>query len=146
MGGDIPGYHAFFLGFLDTNLVAAALVNTEEGDVIMPSIAALQYLAEPQSGEQSPTAQANNVYQDPEGRFSITLVGNWTPVETDGTYIQVANADTPLILSLVTVESDDFEAGVDAALRQVGLDPAALTETNRSSWDKWDVLSYTMGP
>ncbi len=145
MGGDIPGYHAFFLGFLDTNLVAAALVNTEEGDVIMPSIAALQYLTEPQSGEQSPTAPANNVYQDPEGRFSITLVGDWTPVETDGTYVQVAYADAPLTLSLVTVETDDIEAGVDAALRQVGLDPAALTEADRGAWDKWGRIYYTMG-
>jgi hypothetical protein len=44
MGGDIPGYHAFFIGIQDSKLVVAALVNTEEGDVIGPSITALQYL------------------------------------------------------------------------------------------------------
>ena len=29
-------------------------------------------------------AQAGNVYEDPEGRFSILLVGDWTQVETVG--------------------------------------------------------------
>ncbi len=144
MGGDIPGYHAFFMGFLDSNLAVTALVNTEEADVIGPSMAAIQYLTAPQQGEPGPDA-SGAVYQDPEGRFSITLVGDWTPVETDGTYVQVAYADAPLTLSLVTVETDDLEAGVDAALRQVGLDPAALTETSRSPWDKWDLVYYTTG-
>jgi hypothetical protein len=46
MGGDVPGYHAFFVGIPDSNLVVAALVNTEEADVISPSIAALEYLIE----------------------------------------------------------------------------------------------------
>jgi D-alanyl-D-alanine carboxypeptidase len=44
MGGDIPGYHAFFIGMLDSKLIVTALVNAEEGDVIMPSLSALQYL------------------------------------------------------------------------------------------------------
>jgi D-alanyl-D-alanine carboxypeptidase len=44
MGGDIPGYHAFFIGVQDTKVVVAALVNSEEGDVITPSLMALEYL------------------------------------------------------------------------------------------------------
>jgi CubicO group peptidase (beta-lactamase class C family) len=89
--------------------------------------------------------EADNVYQDPEGRFSITLAGDWTQVDTDGTYVQFAYADLPINMSLVTVEADDPETGVDAAVRQIGVDPAALTETGRSSWDKWDILSYALG-
>jgi len=46
MGGDIPGYHAFFVGVLDTKLIVTALVNTQEGDVIMPSISALEYISQ----------------------------------------------------------------------------------------------------
>jgi len=42
MGGDTTGYHAFFIGILDSKLVVTALINTEEGDVISPSMAALQ--------------------------------------------------------------------------------------------------------
>lgn len=44
MGGDVPGYHAFFSGLQGTKLVVAALVNTEQGDVIGPSLAVFQYL------------------------------------------------------------------------------------------------------
>jgi len=46
MGGDIPGYHAFFVGLLDSKLVVTALVNIEESDVISPSIAALEYISQ----------------------------------------------------------------------------------------------------
>jgi D-alanyl-D-alanine carboxypeptidase len=142
--GDAIGYAAFAGYDPATGSVVAAAVNTHGGDVLGPSIAALQYLRSVQPGSQDP-AESGNVYQDPEGRFSITLVGDWTPLETDGTYVQVAYADAPLVLSLVTVETDDLEGGVDVALRQVGLDPAALTETDRGAWDKWGSIFYTMG-
>jgi len=42
-GGDI-GYHAFFIGALDGRFIVTALVNTEEGNVISPSLAALKYI------------------------------------------------------------------------------------------------------
>jgi hypothetical protein len=45
MGGDIPGYYAFFIGDLDTKFVVAALINTEEGDAIVPSLMALYLMA-----------------------------------------------------------------------------------------------------
>ena len=46
MGGDIPGYHAFFVGYLDSKLTVVALINIEEGDVIVPSLAALEYISQ----------------------------------------------------------------------------------------------------
>jgi len=46
MGGDIPSYHAFFIGFLDNKIIVTALVNTEEGNVIIPSVTALQYISQ----------------------------------------------------------------------------------------------------
>ena len=42
MGGDTTGYHAFFIGTLDAKFIVTALVNTDEGDVISPSISAMQ--------------------------------------------------------------------------------------------------------
>jgi D-alanyl-D-alanine carboxypeptidase len=44
MGGDVPGYHAIFMGIQNTKLVVVAFVNTEEGDVIGPSMMAIEYL------------------------------------------------------------------------------------------------------
>ncbi|MFC1969724.1 serine hydrolase domain-containing protein [Chloroflexota bacterium] len=46
MGGDIPGYHAFFVGFLDSKIVVTAACNTAGGDVITPSMSALQYVSQ----------------------------------------------------------------------------------------------------
>src|SRR5690606_39851316 len=45
MGGDIPGYHAFFMGFVGIDLVVATLLNSEEGDAIGPTLMAVEYLA-----------------------------------------------------------------------------------------------------
>ena len=40
--GDSTGYHAFFIGTLDGRFIVTALVNTDEGDVISPSMDALK--------------------------------------------------------------------------------------------------------
>jgi len=48
MGGDIPGYHAFFAGFLDNKIVVTAACNTLGGDVITPSMSKLQYISQAQ--------------------------------------------------------------------------------------------------
>ena len=45
MGGDIPGFHAFFIGNFDSDVLVVAVTNTEEGDVIGPSLTAMDYLA-----------------------------------------------------------------------------------------------------
>jgi len=98
------------------------------------------------SGAPTPTpAMKGNVYQDPEGRFTIPLVGEWTQIETDGTYALFELSGRPLKLHIVTVESDDLEAGVDAALRQVGIDPAALVVTLLAGWEKWSLFYYSQG-
>ena len=46
MGGYTTGYHAFFVGIPDSKLVVTALVNTDEGDVISPSLTALHYISQ----------------------------------------------------------------------------------------------------
>lgn len=42
MGGDSVGYHAFFIGTLDSKFIVTALVNTDEGNVESPSMDALK--------------------------------------------------------------------------------------------------------
>jgi D-alanyl-D-alanine carboxypeptidase len=47
MAGDSGmGYHAFFIGIPDSKFIVTALVNTEEGNVISPSLAALEYISQ----------------------------------------------------------------------------------------------------
>ncbi len=147
--GDVPGYAAFIGYDPNSGATVAATVNTVGGDVIMPAISALQYLSQIQQGEQVPAepalAQAGNVYQDPQGRFTIPLVGDWTRVETDGTYGLFELTGRPLRMYIITVESDDLEVSVDAALRRVDIDPAALVVTLLGGWEKWSLFYYSQG-
>jgi hypothetical protein len=46
MGGDSIGYHAFFVGIPGSKLIVTALVNTDEGNVISPSMTALKYISQ----------------------------------------------------------------------------------------------------
>jgi CubicO group peptidase (beta-lactamase class C family) len=145
MGGDIPGYHAFFIGFLDNKLIVTALCNTEEGNVMMPSLSALQYISQSLSGAPDEEVPVGNVYTDPEGRFSIPLVGEWTQVETDGTYALLELNGLPINMYIVTVESDNLEAGMDAALRQIDIDPAALTLQDTGKFGNWNIFYHSLG-
>ena len=146
MGGDIPGYHGFFIGFLDNKLIVTALVNTQEGDVITPSLSALQYISQSLSGAPDEEGMVGNVYQDPAGRFTMPLVGDWTPVETDGTYAKYAFSDMDLAMNLVSIEASDVEGDMPTAVQAVGVDPASLTETYRGSWNKWSLFYYDAAP
>jgi hypothetical protein len=58
MGGDVPGYHAFFIGIRGTKFVVAGLVNTEEGDVVTPGLMALDYLRSLPPAGQEPVTPA----------------------------------------------------------------------------------------
>jgi CubicO group peptidase (beta-lactamase class C family) len=106
---------------------------------VMETIAGFAFVDS--SPERGPLA-----YEDPQGRFSFPLTGNWTQIETDGTYARFALADPPADMHIVAVESDDLEAGIDAALEQIGVDPAALTSTVAGeSLGRWFVFQYSLG-
>ncbi|HET9587643.1 MAG TPA: serine hydrolase [Anaerolineales bacterium] len=45
-GDSTTGYHAFFVGIPDSKLAVTALVNTVEGNVISPGLAALEYISQ----------------------------------------------------------------------------------------------------
>ena len=91
------------------------------------------------------SAERGNVYEDPEGRFTIPLVGDWTRVETDGSYAKFALAEPPLDMYIVTVESGDLEAGIDAALRRVSIDPGPLTLKDTGKFGNWNLFYYSLG-
>ncbi|TKJ45609.1 hypothetical protein CEE35_03390 [Candidatus Aerophobetes bacterium Ae_b3b] len=107
---------------------------------------AKQFVEQAARGAAGPaSAERGNVYEDPEGRFSIPLVGDWTEVKTDGTYAKFALATPPLDMYIVTAESSDLEAGMDEALRQVGIDPGALTLQDTGKYGNWNLFYYSFG-
>jgi dienelactone hydrolase len=87
------------------------------------------------------------VYGDPGGRFTLPLIGDWTPVETDGSYAQFTLADPVAELYVVTVESGDLQAGVDAALAQIGIQPSALSLLSSEPsplFPDWSLYAYSL--
>jgi hypothetical protein len=85
---------------------------------------------------------SGDVYGDPEGRFSLPLVGDWTPVETDGSFALFTLADPAIELYVVTVESNDFDAVVDAALSQIGVDASTLSLLITRPDPRWNAAAY----
>jgi pimeloyl-ACP methyl ester carboxylesterase len=84
------------------------------------------------------------VYGDPQGRFSLPLVGGWTAVETDGDYGHFKLAEPKLDMFIVTIESDDLDTVAEAALAQIGVDPSALSQLAKVPMERWTIYAYAL--
>jgi pimeloyl-ACP methyl ester carboxylesterase len=84
------------------------------------------------------------VFGDPDGRFSLPLVGEWTPVETDGPYGHFELAEPELEMYVITAESEDLDAVAEAAIIQIGLDPAALSLLAEVPLSRWTGYLYAL--
>ncbi len=59
-------------------------------------------------------AQQDEVYEDPEGRFTVPVPTNWTVEQADG-YAILRDPDEEITVYALAVEADDVEAGIEAA-------------------------------
>ena len=89
-------------------------------------------------------APTGNVYEDPQGRFSMPLVGEWTPVENTGAFAHFAQTEPSINMYVVTTDSDDLDAGIEMALTEIEIDPDALTLLEAVGLAKWNVLFYSL--
>ncbi|MFX0145992.1 MAG: alpha/beta hydrolase family protein, partial [Candidatus Hodarchaeota archaeon] len=83
------------------------------------------------------------VYGDPDGRFSLPLIGDWMPVETDGAYARFILADPALELYVVTTEADELEAGAEAALKVIGIDTSTSSLLGTMPTPHYDLYVYS---
>jgi dienelactone hydrolase len=83
------------------------------------------------------------VYGDPEGRFSLPLIGDWTPIETDGSYAQFTLTDPTLELYVVTTELIDLKAGAEAALTEIGVDVSTLSFLGKQPMPHYGFYAYS---
>ena len=91
------------------------------------------------------TPKASDTYVDPEGRFSMPLIGEWDRVQTDGQYALLDVPGIDFNVYVVTSDSDDLEAGAIAALKQIGIDPGALTRKSDTQFGSWFIVFYSKG-
>jgi CubicO group peptidase (beta-lactamase class C family) len=116
------------------DITVAAMINIEDpGSLYFQLFLPALELLVPGFSMTQPPAPAVTAYEDPQGRFSMPLVGEWAQVETDGSYglFEVPGIDFKMYA--LGVESADLAAGETAALNQVGIDPSTLTKRGHRS-------------
>ena len=84
------------------------------------------------------------VYGDPDGRFSLPLIGDWTPVETDEPYGRFKLAESELEMYIITVESMDLDAAAETALAQIGLNTSELSQLAKVPASRWTFFIYEL--
>jgi CubicO group peptidase (beta-lactamase class C family) len=96
-------------------------------------------------GQVEGPATEGAIYEDPDGRFTLPLVGDWEQIDTDGSYALFEVPGLDFRLYALSVESGDLAAGESAALKQAGFDPSTLTKTDNTRLGDWTINFYTPG-
>lgn len=128
------------------DITVAAMINVKDpGSLYFQLFLPALELLVPGFSMTQPPAPAVAAYEDPQGRFSLPLVGEWAQVETDGSYglFEVPGIDFKMYA--LGVEAADLAAGEAAALQQVGIDPATLTKTDDAELGDWTIHFYSLG-
>lgn len=68
----------------------------------------------PSLAQQATPAPSEDVYTDPEGRFSVPIPTNWT-VDVEGELVILSDPDGDFTATVLVVEAEDARAGVEAA-------------------------------
>jgi CubicO group peptidase (beta-lactamase class C family) len=128
------------------DITVEATINIEDpGSVYFQLLLPALEMLIPEFSMSEQPAPAGAVYEDPQGRFSMPLAGDWTQIETDQADALFEVPGLDLNMYVVTVESDDLAAGAEAALQQIDIDPSALTKTDDASLGDWNVTFYSRG-
>ena len=86
------------------------------------------------------------VYGDPAGRFTLPFVGDWTAVETDGSYGHFKLAEPAIDAYVAAVESSDLDVVAEAALARIGHDRSALSPLATFTQGRWTFDAYALDP
>ncbi len=89
-----------------------------------------------QSGSQS-----GNLYQDPQGRFTMTIGPGWEQVQTDGSYVQFKEQDPPYFFNVFVLKASAINDAFSTALQAVGLDPNLLNRGGRAQIGDWQAVN-----
>ncbi|RPI26696.1 MAG: class C beta-lactamase-related serine hydrolase [Chloroflexota bacterium] len=85
--------------------------------------------------------QGGDLYEDPQGRFTMEVDPSWEQVETDGRYSQFKVTDPPLNMYLLVLEASTVDDAFSQAFEIVGFDPGLLTGGDVANIGVWQ--AYT---
>jgi CubicO group peptidase (beta-lactamase class C family) len=85
--------------------------------------------------------QGGDLYEDPQGRFTMEIDPSWEQVETDGRYTQFKVANPPINMYLLVLKASTIEDSFSQAFSVVGFDPGLLTGGTSAIFGDWE--AYT---
>ncbi len=87
--------------------------------------------------------QAGNLYEDPQGRFSIEIDRSWEKVETKGPYAQFKVPEPPMNMYLLVLEAGTVNDAYAKAFEVVGFDPELLGGDSVTTFGDWQAYEAT---
>jgi CubicO group peptidase (beta-lactamase class C family) len=87
------------------------------------------------------TGQSGNLYEDPQGRFSMQVDPGWEQVETDGPYAQFKVPDPALNLYFLVLGASTVEEAFSQAFAVLGFDQGLLKGGGFASAGDWQLYT-----
>lgn len=81
--------------------------------------------------------QSSDLYEDPQGRFTMEIDPNWEKVETDGPYAQFKLPDPPVNLYMLVIDASTIHDAFSQAMGVVGFDPGLLNGDSVTTFGDW---------
>jgi CubicO group peptidase (beta-lactamase class C family) len=85
--------------------------------------------------------QSGDLFEDPQGRFTVEVDPGWELVETDGRYTQFQVADPPMKMYLLVLEASTIEEAFSQSFAIAGFDPGLLSGGSTAIFGDWEAYS-----
>ena len=82
--------------------------------------------------------QRGDVYEDPQGRYTIEIDPSWEQVETDGSYAQFKVPDPPINLYLLVLDAGTVDDAFSQTMEVLGFDPGLLSGDSITKFGDWN--------
>ncbi len=87
--------------------------------------------------------QSGEIYEDPQGRFTMEVDPSWEQVKADGPYVQYKIADPALDLYVLVVQAGTMDEAYAQAFELLEFDPTLLKGGGYASFDDWQAYTQT---
>jgi CubicO group peptidase (beta-lactamase class C family) len=85
--------------------------------------------------------QTGDLYEDPQGRFTMQVDPSWEQVETDGPYTQFTVADPPMNMYLLVLDASTIDDAFSQTIEVLGFDPGLLVGGGVTTFGDWEAYS-----
>ena len=87
--------------------------------------------------------QGGDLYEDPQGRFTMQVDPGWEQIETGGRYTQFKVADPPINIYVLVLQSGTIDDAFAQAFEVLGFDPALLKGGGYASFGDWEAYTQS---